>query len=167
VAWCNTVRVIGGGGKQTNYGLMDNTPNRGKTNKKQLKSIRITSFNVRGLKNNIKRQRVLSYLKDKHPGILFLQETYTNEGDDLIWKKQWKGEIYMSHGTNHSKGVAILIPQEIDFTTTNSIYDPEGRYILLNGTFAGKEMTLLNCYAPTSTDVNLQKNYLNKILPPN
>ena len=65
------------------------------------KSMSITSFNVRGLKNNTKRQRVLQYLKDKHPGILFLQETYTTQGDELIWKKQWKGDILMSHGTNH------------------------------------------------------------------
>jgi exonuclease III len=62
-----------------------------------LKSIRITSFNARGLKNAIKRDRVLHLLRNKYPGILFLQETYTTQNDECIWKKQWDGDIFMSH----------------------------------------------------------------------
>ena len=86
----------------------------------ELKSIKVTSFNVTGLKYKVKRHRVLNYLKYRHPGILFLQETYTTFGDELIWKTKWKGDIFMSHGTNHSKGVAILIPDKIEYRIINT-----------------------------------------------
>ena len=66
--------------------------NLGNTEPEQ-KSIKITSFNTRGLKTKVKRQRVLNYLKSKHPGILFLQETHTTVGDELIWKSEWKGDM--------------------------------------------------------------------------
>jgi exonuclease III len=104
-------------------------------------------------------------MKNKHPGILFFQETYTTEGDEMIWKKQWDGDIIMSHGTNHSKGVAILIPKEINYTSDAIEIDPQGRFILLSGTFEGKNLTLLNCYAPTNSNSKEQIIFLNTILP--
>ena len=125
------------------------------TDKNEQKSIRITSFNVRGLKNNIKRHRVLNFLSSKFPGILFLQETYTTEGDKQIWEKTYKGEIIMSHGTNHSKGVAILIPEHTDYKIDTTITDTNGRYIFIDGNINGKRLCLLNCYAPT----NITSNY--------
>jgi exonuclease III len=131
----------------------------------ELKSIKITSFNVRGLKNKVKRHRVLNYLKSKHPGIIFLQETYSTIGDELIWKNDWKGEIFLSHGTNHSKGVAILITDKIEYCIANTVIDPLGRYILINGTFGGKDMSLLNYYAPTGNDKKGQLQYFDQIIP--
>jgi exonuclease III len=143
---------------------MDKNLNKGSVND-NLKSIRITSFNVRGLKNKIKRDRVLHYMKNKYPGILFLQETYTTEGDESSWKKQWDGDIFMSHGTNHSKGVAILIPKEISYISEATVIDSDGRFILIHGTFEGKELSLLNCYAPTCSNPKTQKEFLNTLLP--
>jgi exonuclease III len=131
----------------------------------ELKSIKITSFNTRGLKGKVKRQRVLNYLKTKHPGILLLQETHTTTGDEKLWKNEWKGDIFMSHGTSHSKGVAILIPHTVDFQITDTEIDNDGRYILLNGTFGGKRMSLINYYAPTCTDKKEQLRYFDKIIP--
>jgi hypothetical protein len=63
----------------------------------------------------IQRQRVLNFVRNKHPGFLFLHETYTTHSDEQTWKAVWKGKIMMSHGMNHSKGVAILIPDNIEF----------------------------------------------------
>jgi hypothetical protein len=134
-------------------------------NETELKSIKITSFNARGLKNKVKRQRVLNFLKSRHPGILFLQETYSTSGDEIIWKTEWKGEIIMSHGTNHSKGVAILIPEQVDYSITNTEVDPQGRYILIKGSFGGKHMSLLNYYAPTGNDKKEQLRYFDTLLP--
>jgi exonuclease III len=108
---------------------------------------------------------VLNYLKTKHPGIVFLQETHTTSGDQIIWKNDWKGDIFMSHGSSHSKGVAILIPNNLDYQVNDTELDSEGRYILLNGIFCGKRMSLLNYYAPTCTDKKEQLRYFDKILP--
>jgi hypothetical protein len=52
------------------------------------KSIKITSLNVRGLRNTMKRHRVFNWLKTKYQGIIFLQETHTQPGDEMIWEKE-------------------------------------------------------------------------------
>jgi exonuclease III len=71
----------------------------------------------------------------------------------------------MSHGTNHSKGVAILIPQNIEYEIQNTDIDPNGRYIILNGKFSGKNLTLMNYYAPTKSDATSQLQYLDILIP--
>ena len=59
----------------------------------------ITSLNVRGLREQGKRRSIFSYLKDQKSKLYFLQETYSEVNDEIIF----------SHGTKHSKGVCILI----------------------------------------------------------
>ena len=33
----------------------------------------------------------------------------------IFGKKQWKGDMFFSHGTGHSKGVLILVRDHLDF----------------------------------------------------
>ena len=69
----------------------------------------VLSLNVRGIRDQIKRRSIFSYLKDQKANIYFLQETYSERADENIWRKEWGGELFFSHGTKHSKGVCILI----------------------------------------------------------
>ena len=87
------------------------------------------------------------------------------QGDKNLWKKIWKGDIIMSHGTTHSKGVAILIPDNIEATINSTEIDPNRRYIVLCGKFGGKELNLINYYAPTKNDAKKQLEYLEIIIP--
>ena len=78
---------------------MDKTKNdedRQNNNTPTNKSIRITSFNVRGLRNKVKRQRVFNLLKTKYKGIIYLQETHTQLGDETVWENEWHGEVYLT-----------------------------------------------------------------------
>ena len=55
---------------------------------------------------------------------IFLQETYSESNDENVWRKEWGGELFFSHGTKHSKGVCILInPTEqfqVDYSYSNN-----------------------------------------------
>ena len=62
----------------------------------------ILSLNVRGIRDQIKRRSILSYLKDQKANIYFLQETYSEPKDEAIWKQKWGGELFFSHGTKYS-----------------------------------------------------------------
>ena len=44
------------------------------------------------------------YLKDQKADFCFLQETFSKASDEVIWRNEWGGQIYFSHGTCHSKG---------------------------------------------------------------
>ena len=58
--------------------------NQNNDHSKESASIKITSFNVRGMRNETKRARVLRHMRDNYPGILFLQETYSMQGDEKL-----------------------------------------------------------------------------------
>jgi len=59
----------------------------------------ISSLNVRGIRYQQKRKSIFAYLKDHSQKIIFLQETYSKPSDEMIWKSEWGGEIFFSHGT--------------------------------------------------------------------
>jgi len=69
----------------------------------------IISLNVRGVKNQRKRRSIFCFLKDQKCDFYLLQETYSKPQDELIWKAEWRGDIFFSHGSNHQKGVCILL----------------------------------------------------------
>ena len=69
-------------------------------------------------------------MKDKSD-ICFLQESYCTPEVEKIWKSQWKGEFFCSHGTEHSKGVLILTKNSLDFKLKTSKVDQNGCFIIL------------------------------------
>jgi exonuclease III len=127
--------------------------------------INIRTLNVRGMSDRNKRQRLFTFFKQRCSGIIYLQETYSLPGDEIIWEKEWDGTVYMSHGTRHSCGVAILIPKQYKCDIKEVIIGKQGRSIILRGTFNDNNLTLLNYYAPTSDKSNEQQQQLQEILP--
>ena len=63
-------------------------------------------------------------------------------------EKQWKGETFFSHGTNHSRGVLILAKDQLDFKLQSLKVDSQGRYVLLEALIQDSPFALLNIYAP-------------------
>ena len=128
-------------------------------------SLKIHSLNVRGLQNVMKRKTIFEWLKVKYNGICFLQETHSTEKVETSWSKEWGGTIFYSHGSSNSAGVAILISPQLSDTITingfNSVID--GRIIVLDVTVQGKNMILINVYAPTKDKAKEQLELLNTL----
>ena len=61
------------------------------------------------------------------------------------------GDIYFAHGSNHSRGVAILIRKSFDFKLKSSRLDEEGRYLILEAIIQDVPFLLVNIYAPNTT----------------
>ena len=80
-----------------------------------------------------------------------MQETHSTNIDAHIWKNQWGGShANFAHGESNSKGVAILIQRNNNFTIEQTVADTDGRYLMLKGIFEGIKILLLNIYAPNS-----------------
>lgn len=47
------------------------------------------------------------------------------------WKFQWPGDMYFSHGSNHSKGVLLLIRETLQFELKSVRKDSHGRFIIV------------------------------------
>ena len=108
----------------------------------------VLSLNVRGIRDQIKRRSIFSYLKDQKANIYFLQETYSERADDNIWRKEWGGELFFSHGTTHSKGVCILINPSVQPRVDYCYANDFGRIVLITITLNGQKLSLCNIYAP-------------------
>ena len=93
--------------------------------------LKVFSLNVRGIRDQTKRRSIFLFLKDQNANIYFLQETYSEPCDENIWKKEWGGELFFSHGTKHSKGVCILINPIMQLQVEYQYSNNSGRIVLI------------------------------------
>lgn len=112
-------------------------------------NLKLMTLNVRGLNKEGKRRAIYRYVKSKNIDVCYLQETYSTKGVEQIWKNQWGGDIFYSHGTNHSKGAMILIRPGFNVEVKKMLSDCGGRFIFLHANIQGEGVQLLNIYSPT------------------
>lgn len=75
----------------------------------------LISLNARGIHPFEKRKAVFGWLLKQKVDLCFLQETIALKKEKNIWKKQWKDEMFFSHGSDRSRGVLILINNSLEF----------------------------------------------------
>ena len=124
------------------------------------------SFNTRGIGDKVKRNMIFNHLKKKSKkGIFLLQETHSCIENELLWKREWEGEIYFSHGTGNSCGVAILISPGLNITVKEELSDQPGRtqFLRINIGDKDSEILIVNIYAPTRNKVHEQISFLSKL----
>ena len=73
--------------------------------------------------------------------------------------KEWK-QIFQANGQEKKAGVAILISDKIDFQRRAIKRDPEGHFIIINGSIHQEDKTIVNICAP---NIGAPK-YIRKIL---
>ena len=120
------------------------------------KGMKVISLNVRGIREATKRSSIFSYLKDKKAKIYFLQETYSEINDEVIWQSEWEGKIFFSHGTKHSKGVCILIDPSLNYVLESSHASKSGRIVLITVLVNGLTISFCNIYAPNNQQEQLE-----------
>ena len=108
----------------------------------------ITTVNVNGLRNVSKRNILFDYLKDRKFDIVLLQETHSDYNDEVLWSRQWEGQISFNHGPNHTKGVAILTSKKSGIDISNVEMDDEGRWIKGEVIWNDNVINLASVYAP-------------------
>ena len=108
----------------------------------------LITLNVNGLNAPTKRQRLAEWIQKQDPYICSLQETHLKTRDTYWLKvKGWK-KIF--HANRHQKkvGLAILIPDKIDFKTKVVKRNKEKHYIMIKGSIQEEDITIMNIYVP-------------------
>ena len=123
---------------------------------------KLYSFNVRGIRDKVKRRTIFRHLKKKYPGgIYFLQETHSTNDTEQLWGMEWNGSIYFSHGENDSCGVLILVSPDLELNVLECFKDEGGRFVALRIKSNDEELLICNIYAPTRNRVHEQIQFLN------
>lgn len=110
-------------------------------------TLTITTINVRSIKSPMRAQSILSFLSSTKSDLLLIQECgipflkmYTQ------WQDMWPHpSIWSGSNENKNDGVAILIKKK-QILVKGSTVVREGRALLANLTFMGKDFNLLNIY---------------------
>ena len=80
--------------------------------------------------------------------IFNLQETFSKPEDEKIWTAEWGGKLFFSHGTEHSKGVTMLINPASKFQISIVEIGPHGRYLITKLQVEHTIIYVINVYAP-------------------
>lgn len=75
---------------------------------------KIVTWNILGCNNVVKRNKILTYLKQKKADIALIQETHLNDEEAAKLKREWVGQEYHSTFSSRKRGVSILIRKKID-----------------------------------------------------
>ena len=115
--------------------------------------LNVLSFkNVRGIHDLTKRKSIFTWVRNRKADITSLQETYSTSDVIDSWKYQWPGDMYYSHGSNHSKGVFVLIRETLQFELKSVKKDTQGRFVIVKGIVQECFVLLINIYAPNKTN---------------
>lgn len=83
---------------------------------------------------------------------MFLQETHFRTSDiPNLTNKHFTKVFHATTSTSKTKGVSILVNKEKPIVLKQQLCDPEGRYLFLKGTLAGRPTTYANVYFPNTT----------------
>lgn len=111
--------------------------------------INLGSLNINGARDDVKRASLFRLINAKRLNVTFLQETHSTAEIETEWKREWGGEVFLSHKSSNSGGVGILFSR--DFLPVSCAAEEiiEGRLLKIRAQFEKVKMVFINVYAPT------------------
>lgn len=109
-------------------------------------SIKVLSWNIRGLGNPVKRVAALRHFKAAKVDIICLQETHFPPGAIPSFGSQiYNTQIHATHSA-YARGVSILIHRDVQFHCFQRVIDKEGKFIFLLCTVSNLTCIIANIY---------------------
>ena len=112
--------------------------------------MKVASVNCRGLGDFYKRRDIFAFLREKDCSIYLLQDThFSNKIEDRV-KREWGYDAYFSSFSSNSRGVAILVKNDIEYKFISITKDINGNYLILRVKIFDKEIVIVNVYGPNA-----------------
>ena len=109
-------------------------------------SIKICSLNIKGCKNPVKRNRLLSFFKKENASVATLQETHLTDEEHIKLKKDWVEKSVFFSLNSKSRGVAIIIHKKVPLIVDHFEADSNGCYVFTHGFLYGEKKILFLMY---------------------
>ena len=127
-------------------------------------TLKIASMNCRGLGEFTKRRDVFHFLREKNFSLYLLQDTHFTSGIEERIKREWGYDAYFSSFASNSRGVAILINNNIQYKLLDFTKDLGGNYIILRIEAFDTKFVIVNIYGPNDDQpdfyINLEQNII-------
>lgn len=69
---------------------------------------RIGTLNLNGAREDAKRAALFKLMEMKKLDILLVQETHSSSDNESQWRREWPGEVVLSHKSSCSGGVGVF-----------------------------------------------------------
>lgn len=97
----------------------------------------------------------MSTLAKQKAQFFFLQEThFLSDSIPKLTNNLYHTVIHSTNPTAKTKGASILISKHAPFQISDSLVDPEGRFVFIKGLYTFKPLTLANIYSPNEHQVS-------------
>ena len=103
---------------------------------------------------------------DLKPDIFTFQETHSMAEVQASWANEFgRGyKVFMSHGTNASKGVLLGFAPHLNVNVQSLKIDKDGQFIVANVTISGEPFTVIAVYLPPNHQVTQKLDTLNTLM---
>ena len=71
--------------------------------------LKIITYNVQGIRDKDKRNKIFTFCRKGNYNIIFLQEVHCFEDVADDWEEEWGGTIIYKYGETYRKGCCIMI----------------------------------------------------------
>ena len=115
-------------------------------------NLKLGSYNVKGLRDAKKRRKIFNHLNQRQLDIVCIQESHSQVKDEKLWKSEFGGQVFFSHGSNDSRGTMILIRKKAPIKIGSVESDNEGRLIIVEIFHEEKHFNVISMYAPNKDD---------------
>ena len=126
--------------------------------------VKICSLNCQGLGDHQKRRDVLQYLRQSNYSIICLQDTHFTQSNERRIQQEWGYKAYFNSFDSKSRGVAIFLNNNFEFTVHNSFSDRSGNVLMLDVEILDKRITIVNIYGPNKDEPLFYDNLNNDII---
>lgn len=107
-------------------------------------------LNVNGARDARKQAFIFDTALEKKIDVLFLQETHSDFRNDTEWKREWGGEVVLSHHTSVSGGVGFLFSKTFKPNSLEVQHFIDGRLLLTRAQFDHFEAVFKKHLCPNS-----------------
>lgn len=111
------------------------------------------SSNVKGLNSNIKRRLLLTELRSASRILCFFRKNISIKGGNFSFARSNNLMADLASTNRKKSGLAILLAASCPLQVTSTYSDPNGRFIILQGTLHGVPLTRCNIYAPNTSQI--------------
>lgn len=108
------------------------------------------SLNINGARDVQKRMLLYELIKQKNIDVMYVQETHSDCMNAIDWKREWEGEVLLTHMSSNRGGGAVLFAKRFLPVSCQVEEVIDGRLMIIRATFEKCKMVFINVYAPTN-----------------
>lgn len=108
-----------------------------------MSKFRVATLNLNGARDIKKRALLYEFVKMKGIDVMLVQETHSDEVNELDWKAGWEGDVCLSSLNSVSGGVGILFSKSFLPISYEVQREVEGRLMVIKAKFESLNATQL------------------------